>query len=217
MSVGARTSEGRTGPAGRKKHDMPSSRCPRVRRIRTTRAIAMAVALTVAAIDVPAAHATFSGTLTGTLPSGATYLIEVPPDWNGTPRPVQSPHTLRRESGGRCARVRRPPGGGDAVTDPVTHAWLLSHGHALAGSSYANLGWAVQEAFADQIAVLDLFASQVAPPQRTIACRQSMGGLITAGFVQMHPERFAGALLPCGLLAGGVAAFDAFLDAAPSR
>ena len=62
---------------------MPSGRCPRLR-IETTRAIAMAVGLAVAAVDVPAAHATFSGTLTGTQPSGATYLIEVPPLWNGT-------------------------------------------------------------------------------------------------------------------------------------
>jgi pimeloyl-ACP methyl ester carboxylesterase len=68
--------------------------------------------------------------------------------------------------------------------------------------------------FADQIAVLDLFATEVAPPGRTIAWGQSMGGLITAGLVQLHPERFAGALPMCGLLAGGVATFDAFLDAA---
>jgi hypothetical protein len=42
---------------------MPSSRCPRGRRIGTIRAIAIAIALTLPPVD-----ATFSGTLTRALP-----------------------------------------------------------------------------------------------------------------------------------------------------
>src|SRR5262249_40619159 len=102
----------------------------------------------------------------------------------------------------------------ETSSDPVTHDWLLSHGYALTGSSYATINWAVQDAFQDQLDVLDLFGNQVAPPQRTIAWGQSMGGLITAGLVQLHPERFAGALPMCGLVAGSVATFDAYLDGA---
>src|SRR5215831_9107148 len=108
----------------------------------TISGVAMAVALAVVAVDMPAARATFSGTLTGTLPSGATYLIEVPPDWNGTL--VLYSHRTRF---GANPAVDAPACGapsGDAVSDPVTHDWLLSHGHALAGSSYADTGWAVQ-------------------------------------------------------------------------
>jgi pimeloyl-ACP methyl ester carboxylesterase len=174
---------------------------------------AIVVALTIAVVDVSVAHATFSGTLTGTLPSGATYLIEVPPNWNGTL--VLYSHRSRLFNPNPA--IDAPACGTDLIetsSDPVTHDWLLSHGYALTGSSYATINWAVQDAFQDQIDVLDLFGTQVAPPGRTIAWGQSMGGLITAGLVQLHPERFAGALPMCGLLAGGVATFDVSLDAA---
>jgi len=175
--------------------------------------LAIIVALTIALADIPAAHATFSGTLMGTLPSGATYVIEVPPNWNGTL--VLYSHRSRLFNPNPA--IDAPACGTDLLetsSDPVTHDWLLTHGYALAGSSYAKINWAVQEAFQDQIDTLDLFTSQVAPPGRTIAWGQSMGGLITAGLVQLHPERFAGALPMCGLLAGAVATFDAALDAA---
>jgi len=51
-----------------------------------------------------------------------------------------------------------------------------------------------QEAFQDQIALLDLFKSKCGSPIRTIAWGQSLGGLVTAGLAQLFPTRFAGAL-----------------------
>src|SRR5262249_25088522 len=163
--------------------------------------VAIMVALAEVIAGVPAAHATFSGTVTGTLPSGATYLIEVPSGWNGT---------LVLFSHGAVLFPPNPAVDVPQNTDPAaTHDSLLAHGYALAGSSYSQIGWALQQAFDDQIAVLDLFASQVAAPTRTIAWGQSMGGIITAGLVQLHPERFAGALPMCGLLGGGIGLFNA--------
>ena len=188
---------------------MTSKRFPSIRNVRRAGAI---VALTIAVVAVPTAHATFSGTLTGTLPSGAAYLIEVPPNWNGTL--ILYSHRTRFGANPATDAPACGIASDDASSDPVTHDWLLARGYALAGSSYATTGWAVQEAFQDQIDTLDLFASQVAPPGRTIAWGQSMGGLITAGLVQLHPERFAGALPMCGLVAGAVATFDSFLDPA---
>ena len=42
--------------------------------------------------------------------------------------------------------------------DPITGAWLLDHGYALAGiSSYATTGWALQQAIPDQIDTLNVF------------------------------------------------------------
>lgn len=41
-----------------------------------------------------------------------------------------------------------------------------------------------------------------------------MGGLITAGLVQLHPQRFAAAIPMCGVLAGGVGFWNESLDAA---
>src|SRR5438552_10210121 len=51
-------------------------------------------------------------------------------------------------------------------------------------------------------------------PKRVIAWGGSLGGIITAGLVQLHPDRFAGAMPLCGVLAGGIATWNAELDAA---
>lgn len=142
-------------------------------------------------------------TQTGTLPDGATFLIEVPSPWNGT---------LLLYSHGYV--VPGSPNPARNVGDPGTRAFLLANGFALAGSSYAHTGWAIQEALPDQIAVLDQFAALFGPPTRTIAWGHSLGGIITAGLIQRFPSRFDGALPMCGVLAGGVATWNQALDAA---
>src|SRR5260370_33724376 len=141
-------------------------------------------------------------TKTGTLADGATYLIEVPTPWNKTlflyshgsvpPFALVSPQP-------------QPPNPARDVGDPFTRAFMLSHGFALAGSSYATTGWAIEDALRDQIAVLDVFNQVAGPPKRTIAWGHSLGGIITAGLIQRHPGRFDGALPMCGVLSGGVA------------
>ena len=140
-------------------------------------------------------------TKTGTLADGAKYLIEVPPNWNGT---------LFLYSHGYV--VPGSPNPAQDVGDPVTRFFMLSAGFALAGSSYATTGWAIHEALPDQIAVLDLFKSMVGHPKRTIAWGHSLGGIITAGLIQRYPERFDAALPMCGVLSGGVATWNTALD-----
>jgi pimeloyl-ACP methyl ester carboxylesterase len=100
------------------------------------------------------------------------------------------------------------------VGDPATGGWLLSHGYALAGSSYATTGWAIQQALPDQIATLDLFGQTFGTPKQTIAWGHSLGGIITAGLIQQYPGRFSAALPMCGVLSGGVATWNTALDAA---
>src|SRR5579864_2700261 len=139
----------------------------------------------------------------GTLPDGATFLIEVPSPWNGT---------LLLYSHGYV--TPGSPNPAQDVGDPGTRAFLLANGFALAGSSYAHTGWAIQEALPDQIAVLDAFAALVGNPKRTIAWGHSLGGIITAGLIQRFPKRFTGALPMCGVLSGGVATWNQALDAA---
>ena len=90
----------------------------------------------------------------------------------------------------------------------------MSNGYALAGSSYAGTGWAVQDALHDQIAVLDTFDRLVGHPSRTIAWGHSMGGITTAGLVQSHPERFSGAVALCGVVGGSVGFWNELLDSA---
>lgn len=142
-------------------------------------------------------------TLTGTFADGATYLIEVPSPWNGT---------LLLYSHGYV--VPGSPNPATDVGDPGTRALLLANGFALAGSSYATTGWAIQQALPDQIEVLDTFAAMVGTPKRTIAWGHSLGGIITAGLIQSFPQRFDAALPMCGVLSGGVATWNQALDAA---
>jgi pimeloyl-ACP methyl ester carboxylesterase len=157
------------------------------------------VAATVLTV-VPGAKADTVRTVTGTLPDGATWKAEIPPAWNGT--------LLLYSHGYRF------PGANPAsdVGDPLTGAFLLDHGFALAGSSYANTGWALQEGIGDQLGVLDEFRQQVGRPSTTIAWGHSLGGIMTAGLVQAAPERFDGALPMCGVLAGGVGTWNQALD-----
>lgn len=158
---------------------------------------------TLSLLLIPAsAHAQLT-THSGTLPDGATFLIEVPSPWNGT---------LLLYSHGYV-----PPGSPNPardVGDPFTRAFLLANGFALAGSSYATTGWAIHEALPDQIAVLDLFNALVGTPKQTIAWGHSLGGIITAGLIQRFPSRFDAALPMCGVLSGGVATWNQALDSA---
>lgn len=140
--------------------------------------------------------------LCGSLNDGATYLIEVPASWN---------HTLFLYSHGYV--TPGSPNPAHDVGDPVTGAWLLSHGFALAGSSYSTTGWAIAQALPDQIATLNVFDAQVGAPARTIAWGHSLGGIITAGLIQTNPSRFDAALPMCGVLSGGVATWNEALDA----
>jgi predicted esterase len=154
---------------------------------------------------LPVAHAQATTTThTGTLVDGATWQIRVPAGWNGT--------VLLWSHGYRAPGSPNPA---QDVSDPLTGAWLLDHGFALAGSSYASTGWAIKDALADQAAVLDAFQDTVGTtPSRTIAWGDSLGGMVTAGLVQRIPERLDGALPGCGVVAGAVATWNQALDAA---
>jgi pimeloyl-ACP methyl ester carboxylesterase len=152
---------------------------------------------------LPVARAqTATTTYTGTLADGATWQIRVPADWNGT--------LLLYSHGYRAPGSPNPA---QDVSDPVTGGWLLDHGFALAGSSYASTGWAIREALADQAAVLDAFEARVGRPRQAIAWGDSLGGMVTAGLVQRIPERLDGALPGCGVVAGAVATWNQALDA----
>jgi hypothetical protein len=149
------------------------------------------------------AHAQAGGQkFTGTLKDGATYLIEVPANWN---------RTLFLDSHGYVT-----PGSANPATDvgdPFTGGSLLANGFALAGSSYPTTGWAIHEALPDQIATLHKFEELVGHPTRTIAWGHSLGGIITAGLIQRFPNRFDAAQPICGVLSGGVATWNTALDA----
>jgi pimeloyl-ACP methyl ester carboxylesterase len=143
-------------------------------------------------------------TVNGKLADGAAFELQCPAGtWNGT---------LFLYSHGYVV-----PGSSNPamdVGDPVTGSWLLNHGFALAGSSYATTGWAIQQALPDQINTLNRFASTFQQPTQTIAWGHSLGGIITAGLIQRYPSRFNAALPMCGVLSGGVATWNTALTGA---
>jgi pimeloyl-ACP methyl ester carboxylesterase len=180
-----------------------------VRPTRLTVAAVIATALIAPAVPAMAASQTCGGTGTvttvnGTLGDGASYEIQCPAGgWNGT---------LFLYSHGYVAPGSPNPA--QDVGDPVTGAWMLAHGFALAGSSYATTGWAIQQALPDQIGTLNVFRRTYGRPSQTIAWGHSLGGIITAGLIQDYPQRFTAALPMCGVLAGGVATWNTALDSA---
>src|SRR5262245_1940379 len=145
-------------------------------------------------------YATFTSCI-GTLTSGAPYGIQIPDHWNGTlvlfSQSLAAPGTTLSSV--------------FVFVPPLQRRWFLENGYAFAGS-YSGTGWAVHEALLNQIETLDTFSSLYGSPARTIAMGGSLGGLITAGLVQQHPERFSGALCGAGPLAGSVAVWNQALD-----
>ena len=150
----------------------------------------------------PPQHHSSAVHLTGTL-GKADYEIQAPADWNGT---------LFLYSHGYVAP--NSSNSAQAVPDDKVRTWLLGQHFAVAGSGYSTTGWAVEDAFKDQIALLDYVTTKLGKPKRVIAWGHSLGGIITAGLVQLYPDRFVGAMPMCGVLAGGVATWNLELDAA---
>src|ERR1700681_1377020 len=96
--------------------------------------------------------------ITGTLPDGATYVIDVPAKWN---------KKLLLYSHGYTA-----PGSPNPAYDyggAYTAALMVAEGYARLGSSYSTTVWAVHEAVPDQIALLDVFLAVVGAPEVAIA------------------------------------------------
>ena len=173
---------------------------PRLRRLASAVVLLTTVFLAGCQTGATPTPAPSAGSYSGMI-GKATYVVDLPRNWN---------HTLLLYSHGYAA----PTGGNPASDsgDATTRQWLLENGYALAGSSYSGTGWAIADALKDQVALLDQFSRRFGKPRQTIAWGHSLGGIITAGLVQVHPELFAGALPMCGVLAGGVANWNGALD-----
>ncbi|MPY61543.1 alpha/beta hydrolase [Streptomyces spongiae] len=130
-----------------------------------------------------------AGRLTGTLPDGATWIADVPEDWNGT--------LVLFSHGFGITEAKNAP------TEAV-RLRLLEEGYALAGSSYdtSRSLWALESARRDQLATLDAVAAKTGEPERTLSMGESMGGLVNAQLARDAGGRIDGALGLCGLVAG---------------
>ncbi|GAA5043076.1 alpha/beta hydrolase [Thermocatellispora tengchongensis] len=187
---------------------------PRLVINRATRAVtvltatALALALpTAAGLSNASAASGQAGpiSVTGVHPSGATYAIEVPRDWNGT--------LLTFSPGyGQGAGPQHLPA--DLGGNAAARNWLLAHGYALAGTRPYGDGWAVEETLRASADTLAKVAEVAGEPTTTLAWGGSMGGAIAAGLAERRPDLIDGALPYCASVAGPVAMLNQSLDAA---
>jgi pimeloyl-ACP methyl ester carboxylesterase len=136
----------------------------------------------------------------GVLPNGATWIADVPADWNGT---------ILLYSHGYNPGPDNPPTNspGAAVAEA-----LLARGYALAGSSYSRSGWVTDTAAQDQIDTLRAVAALIGQPRRAIALGTSFGGMITGQLAERAGRWLDGAVATCGLMGGGTDLHNYQLD-----
>src|SRR3569623_421416 len=137
----------------------------------------------------------------GQLADNARWRATVPPHWNGT-------LLLWRHGYGGAL----PASADDAP--PAHRAKLLAAGYALAGSTYAEPGWAIRSAVPDQLDTVTAFTQRFGKPKRVIAWGMSMGGLVTTAIVERAPARVDAGLALCGLIGGAVGMMNMALDGA---
>jgi pimeloyl-ACP methyl ester carboxylesterase len=146
----------------------------------------------VATTPAGAPTTTAFATSTGSLPDGTAFRIDIPPTWNGTLLVG-----LDYAAG--------PP-------SPSSLA-LLARGYAMAGTTRLVTGWDVTKSIANQLETIDRFTSQHRAPARVFVLGSSLGAHTGAATIQAHPDRFAGAVLMCGGLAGSIGLWQSKLDA----
>ena len=150
------------------------------------------VALATAAVTASTASAT-AVHYSGVLADGATWIADVPSDWNGV-------LLVYSHGFGPLVAADAP--------DPASADALLARGYALAGSSYDPNGswWALQSAVRDQFQTIDAVTASALPhsPGRVIAVGSSMGGLVSALEAEQGAGHIDGALTTCGIVAGGI-------------
>ncbi|WP_166997730.1 prolyl oligopeptidase family serine peptidase [Paramicrobacterium fandaimingii] len=156
--------------------------------------VTLAVSPGIASADVS------GGALQGNLLSGGAYVIHEPADWNGS------------------VLVWSPGYGGGSGQAPVTAPssalldWALDEGYALAGTSTADGGWAVENLLVDQRDLVGIVADELGDPERVIAWGSSMGGLTSVALMEAYPDAFDAALPLCGSVAGAVPMLNGSLD-----
>ena len=141
--------------------------------------------------------------------SGAGYLVEVPPNWNG--KLVMYAHGFR--------------GTGAALTvgPPSIRRYLMQNGYAWAASSYAKNYYDVRAGVEDTNALALEFTKiatangrALAAPTKIYITGHSMGGHITSAAIEdeaaataVHKVKYAGAVPMCGVV-GDTELFNQF-------
>jgi len=174
---------------------------PRTRRAAT---VVGALALLLGTATAPAAAAPAGGVpcqvdsaarptcISGVLTDGTPYEFVVPADWNGTV-------------------VVALDFVGAGPTEALTQR-LLAEGTARGGTTRTVTGWDIASAIDNQAEALARFEAAYGPARHAVAAGTSMGGFVSAGVAQVHPDVFDGAVPMCGGLSGSVPQWNQKLD-----
>jgi len=127
---------------------------------------------------------------------GVAYRIDIPANWN---------HELVMFYHGYAVDPVKFP-----TVEPISPMFtpLLQRGYALAQSTYAQTGWAVEQAYADTEKLRQHFVTKYGKPRRSFVMGMSMGGTLSALTIEAQPETYAGALSLCGAIGPSDAMFQ---------
>jgi pimeloyl-ACP methyl ester carboxylesterase len=144
----------------------------------------------------PAASAAAVETIEGVSDTGARFSMSRPDAWNG--ELVLFAHGFV-EPGAPIALPASALG---------VRGALLDAGYAVAYSSYAANGWAVEEGTRDTHDLRGRFQAAFGRPDRVYLVGHSMGALVSLALAQRHGQIYDGVLSLCGVLGGGAAILE---------
>jgi pimeloyl-ACP methyl ester carboxylesterase len=131
-------------------------------------------------------------TCVGATSDGAPYAMQVPANFNGTVAlyshgyryNVDIPSTIPLIGGYKITNTPEPvPGGNAAVAQ-----YFFSQGIAILGSGFARQGWNPDSAIKTNVELIDTFKKQFPKTTNVVAWGSSLGGVITQGLAEKHPE-----------------------------
>jgi pimeloyl-ACP methyl ester carboxylesterase len=131
-------------------------------------------------------------TCVGATSDGAPYAMQVPANFNGTVAlyshgyryNVDIPSAIPLIGGYKITNTPEPvPGGNAAVAQ-----YFFSQGIAIVGSGFARQGWNPDSAIKTNVELIGTFKKQFPTTTNVVAWGSSLGGVITQGLAEKHPE-----------------------------
>ena len=128
----------------------------------------------------------------GVTSDGAPYAMQVPANFNGTVAlyshgyryNVDIPAGIPLIGGYKITNTPEPVPGGNADVAK----YFFSQGIAIVGSGFARQGWNPDSAIKTNVELIDTFKKQFPTTTKVIAWGSSLGGVITQGLAEKHPE-----------------------------
>ena len=140
-------------------------------------------------------------TCVGATSDGAPFYMQVPANFNGTVAMyshgyrynVDIPSAIPLIGGYKITNTPEPVPGGNAEVAK----YFFSQGIAIMGSGFARQGWNLDSALKTNVELIDTFKKQFPATKKVIAWGSSLGGAITQGLAETHPELISAAAPMC--------------------